>query len=172
MKHYPLLTGIYLFIACNTFGQTQQKFIVNPGQKVSDVLTVRDIYQFPEFKAGTVYFLDGRKTDANLNYNLFTQTVQFISGNDTLSLADEKELKAISIDSHYYIFEKNYYEVKNAFGKNKFLVKQRIRPAEVKKIGAYDQTVEGGANAYTNYSNGATDVNLVVNAKVTLLKDE
>ena len=173
MKYTNLLTITWLLTLSTFVGHTQEKFVIQPGQKIADILTPKDIYQFSEFKSGTVYFLDDRKIDASLNYNLLTQTIQFIApNNDTLSLADEKEIKAINIDGHYYWFSKGYYEVKNAFEKNKFLIKQRIRPAETKKIGAYGQTVEGGANAYTNFSSGATDVNLVVNAKTTLIKEE
>jgi hypothetical protein len=173
MKHMKLFASFCVLAAFEAAGQTAQKFVVNPGQRIADVLTPKDIYRFPEFKSGTVYFYDDRKIDAPLNYNLLTQTVQFISpNNDTLSLADEKEIKAIGIDGHYYLYRDGYYEVKNAFGKNKFLARQSIRIANIKKIGAYGQTVEGGANTYTNFSNGATDVTLMVNTKTTLLKEE
>lgn len=151
----------------------QEKFVLNPGQKPADVLTVQTIYQFPNFKKGTVELLDATKIEAPLNYNLFTQTVQFINaGGDTLSLADEELIKVIQIDSCAYLYGKGYYEWAGSFEKAKFVVKKRIRIGSAKKIGAYGQTVEGGANSYTNFSNGASDVNLVVNEKVTLVKDE
>jgi hypothetical protein len=43
--------------------------------------------------------------------------------------------------------------------------------ASAKKVGLYDQTVEGGANVYTNLSSGARNVNLVVREKITLVKE-
>jgi len=157
-----------------TKGQEPEKFIINAGQKISDVLTTKDIYEFPEFKIGTVEFL-GReeKVEAPLNYNLLTQTVQFISPKgDTLSLADEEIIKAVNIDGRSYLFNKEYYEVINSFETNKFLQRKRIRIESVKKIGLYNQPVAGGANTYSNFSTGATDVNLILNQKVTLIKEE
>ena len=67
---------------------------------------------------------------------------------------------------------KEYYEVINSFETNKFLQRKRIRIESVKKIGLFNQPVEGGANTYSNFSTGATDINLILNQKVTLIKEE
>jgi len=169
-----LFTVFFSLLLMHANGQEPEKFIINPGQKISDVLTVKDIYEFPEFKIGTVEFKGHEeKVEAPLNYNLLTQTVQFISPKgDTLSLADEEMIKAVNIDGKSYFFNKEYYEVKNSFESNKLLQRKRIRIESVKKIGLYNQPVEGGANTYTNFSSGATDVNLVLNQKITLIKEE
>jgi hypothetical protein len=169
-----LFTVFFSLLLLQARGQEQEKFIINAGQKISDVLTTKDIYEFPEFKMGTVEF-KGReeKVEAPLNYNLLTQTVQFISPKgDTLSLADEEIIEAVNIEGKSYLFNKEYYELINSFETNKFLQRKRIRIESVKKIGLYNQPVEGGANTYSNFSTGATDVNLVLNQKITLIKEE
>jgi len=157
-----------------TQAQKLKKFVINPGQKISDVLTTKDIYQFPEFEKGTVGFRDREdEVEAMLNYNLLTQTIQFISQKgDTLSLADEETIKTVNIAELEYLFNKGYYEVNTLFGTNQFLQLKRIRFESAKKIGLYDQTVEGGASSYSNFSSGATDVNLILNQKITLIKEE
>lgn len=170
LKHVTAVCSLLsLMCVCGA----QEKFVLNPGQKPSDVLSPQTLYRFPDFKKGTVAFLDATKIEASLNYNLFTQTVQFISpGGDTLSLADENLIKEIKIDSCLYLFNKGYYEWAGRFQKARFLLRKTIAMASAKKIGAYGQTVEGGANSYTSFSNGASDVHLVVNEKVTLVKEE
>jgi hypothetical protein len=173
MKYLKLFAGSFFLVALNVYGQKSEKFVINPGQKISDVLTVKDIYEFPEFKKGTVFIGSKDRVEALLNYNLLTQTIQFVSSNgDTLSLADEETIKTINIDGKVYLFNKGYYGVNDSFEMNKFLLRKRIRIESVKKIGVYDQTVEGGANSYSNFSSGATDVNLILNQKITLVKEE
>lgn len=132
------------------------------------------MYRYAEFKLGTVFFKDRRSSGAPMNYNLVLNEIQFIDAKgDTLSLADEPLIKLITIENDSFFYSKGYYQLLNSFKNIRLAKKETINLSSANKIGAYGQPVQGGAvSSYTSYSSGGRDVNLVINEKITLKKEE
>jgi len=159
--------------AYNSYSQDRKIFVINPGQRITDVIFPAEMYRYAEFKPGTVFFKDRRESTAPMNYNLVLNEVQFIDAKgDTLSLADEQMIKLITIDKESFFYNKGCYELLDSFDNITLARKEIIFKASVNKIGAYDQPVQGGsATSYTNFSSGSRDVKLVMNEKITMKKE-
>ncbi len=168
-----IITSIILS-AYHTYSQDKKIFVINPGQKITDVVLPADMYRYADFKTGTVYFKDRRESNALMNYNLVLNEIQFIDAKgDTFSLADEQLIKLITIDNDSFFYSKGCYELVNSFNNIRLVRREVIYKSSVNKIGAYDQPVQGGsASSYTSFSSGGRDINLIVNEKITMKKEE
>ncbi len=162
-----------ILLTIKTYAQEKKNFIVNPGQKISDVVSANDIYRYIDFKPGMVYFKDRRESSALLNYNRLLNEIQFINTNgDTLSIADENLIKMVKVDNDTFCYNKGFYELISNFKYLRLVRKETISMVSANKIGAYNQPVQGGAaSSYTSYSLGGRNTNLVVNEKITLKKE-
>src|SRR5687768_5214934 len=98
-----LMTVLVAMASSALFGQTSEIITVKAGQNISEVY--KEIFRYPQFTAGRVYFVNGDVSAAKLNYNLITETMLFVNQKgDTLAIADETAVKFITIekDSFYY----------------------------------------------------------------------
>src|SRR5688572_32802432 len=89
-----LLPLFFILIACSGLpAQDSTLVTIKAGNKVMDVLTPVDIYYYPQFNNGKVFFKDGAKGGAKLNYTrLFDQMLFIDARGDTLALADRKSV--------------------------------------------------------------------------------
>lgn len=165
------------FIICLSIdlaAQGKQVFVLNPGQRISDVLTFSDIFHYPEFKTGIVYYRDGRAGSSKLNYNLLTGEVLFIqSTGDTVALADEPTIKLITIDSDQFIYNvsaKLYFQITDTTKKISLLKRESIKFSDSKKIGLFGQPIIAAADQITSLSSHGQVYNITANEKVDLIK--
>src|SRR5678809_1505707 len=104
MKALLLLS--FILIGCADLpAQDSTLVTIKAGNKVSDVLTSADIYYYPQFITGQIFFKEGERVVVDMNYNhLFDQMLFINDKADTLALADEKTIKYIVIlrDTFYY----------------------------------------------------------------------
>ena len=127
---------ILLNLGCIAFGQTTEVITVKAGQSLYDVH--KEIYRYPNFKEGKVYFLDGGLSGGKLNYSFISEAMQFISPTgDTLSLADEATIKYIVIENDTFYYDKGYLEGLINAGTVKLAIKQKIKFKDTRKIGAF-----------------------------------
>jgi hypothetical protein len=170
-----MLFGFFLIcLYVDVTAQEKQVFVLNPGQKISDVLSFSDIFHYPEFKTGIVYYRDGRAGSSKLNYNLLTGEVLFLqSGNDTIALADEPTIKTIAIDSDQFIYNvssKSYFQIKDTTKKVSLLKKESIRFSDSKKLGLFGQPIIAAADQITRLSSSGQVYNLTANERVDMVK--
>lgn len=170
-----MFLGIFLiFLALNLRAQEKQVFVLNPGQRVSDVLGFSDIFHYPQFKTGIVYYRDGRAGSSKLNYNLLTGELLFIqSPSDTVALADEPTIKIITIDSDQFIYNvsaKSYFQIRDTTKKISLLRKESIKFSDSKKMGLFGQPIIAAADQITSLSDHGQVYNLTANEKVDLIK--
>src|SRR5215203_2555696 len=119
-----------------TFGQTSELITVKAGQSLYDVH--KEIYRYPNFKEGKVYFLDGGLSAGRLNYSFMSEAMQFIGPTgDTLSLSDEPTIKYVTIEKDTFYYDKGYLEGLINAGTVKLAVKQKIKFKDTHKIGAF-----------------------------------
>src|SRR5215210_5503561 len=117
---------VFLIYSSTSFSQTTERIIVKAGQSLYDVH--KEIYRYPNFKEGKVYFLDGGLSVGKLNYNFISEAMQFINPTgDTLSLADEATIKYITIENDTFYYDKGYLEGLINSGSVKLAIKQKIK---------------------------------------------
>src|SRR4030095_15977959 len=100
-----LLLPFTLIYYMGLFAQKNKVVTVRAGTNIMDVLSAADVFRYPRFTSGKVFYKDGTATEATLNYNYLVNEMHFISPKgDALALANENNIKYISIgnDSFYY----------------------------------------------------------------------
>ena len=94
------------------------------------LVSASERYRFAQFQHGTVHFNDGRAIAARLNYNLFSQEIQFVNvTGDTLSIAQKYAMDRIRIDGQlfYYYPTIGYLEVLERFSSVVLVVHQVVQ---------------------------------------------
>ena len=125
------------FFCTSIFSQTSTRFIIKAGEEISALY--KEVYKYPDFKSGKVYFSYGQVSAGKLNYNLIMGKVQFIDEkNDTLIIADEASIKLITIGTDTFYYDKeNYIELISDYNFAKLGVQQRVKFLDEESIGAY-----------------------------------
>ena len=127
---------ILLSYTAIAFSQTTELITVKAGQSLYDLH--KEIYRYPNFKEGKVYFLEGGLSAGKLNYNFISEAMQFISPTgDTLSLADEPTIKYVTVEKDTFYYDKGYLEGLINAGTVKLAIKQKIKFKDTYKIGAF-----------------------------------
>jgi hypothetical protein len=119
-----------------SFSQTTEIITVKAGQNISDVY--KEIYRYPQFTAGRVYFLNGDVSAAKLNYNLISQAMLFTANTgDTLAIDNESNIKYITIEKDTFYYDDGYLQLLGNYNHVKLAVKQKIKFTDKKKTGAF-----------------------------------
>ncbi len=143
---------ILLSVLClEISGQETRDFTVGAGESVTDVLSMKEIFLYPEFINGTALNKNGTSSEALFNYNIINGEIQFISPRkDTLAVAKPGAVNFFSIASDTFYYSNGYYR-KIAGDKNFMLAAmQYTRLADVRKAGPYGTTTSTGS--VDNYS--------------------
>lgn len=142
-----------LFFSLSHLAQAQSSkpVRVKSGDEVGRALSAEEKYRYPLFQKGKVTYLNGTFTAATFNYNLLLGEVQFINkGGDTLTLGREPALLSILIGETPFVYSHpdGYLEVVADFPSLKLGKHQKMVPAGMEKVGAYEQST--GASAIRN----------------------
>ena len=119
-----------------SFSQTTEIITVKAGQNISDAY--KEMYRYPQFNAGRVYFMNGDVSAAKLNYNLISQTMLFTTNTgDTLAIDNENTIKYITIEKDTFYYDDGYLELVENYSRVKLAIKQKVNFSDRKKIGAF-----------------------------------
>jgi hypothetical protein len=148
---------------------------IKAGNKVMDVLTTADLYYYPQFTKGKVFFRDGSKATATMNYTRLYDQMLFINKGDTLALADEMTIRFIVIDRDTFYFDEGYVRLILDSGIVKLAEKQVWVVADVQKIGTHNRpTTTVAVTSFSSYTNGldaAKSKDLILNEDILLRKE-
>ena len=149
---------------------------IKAGNKVRDVLTSADIYFYPQFTDGKVFFRDGAKAVVDMNYTrLFDQMLFINPKGDTLAIADEKTIKFIVIHQDTFYFDEGYVRIIANDGIIKLAEKQVWVVADVRKIGTHNRPTTTVAvtsfSSYTDERDAAKSHDLILNEDIVLRKE-
>jgi hypothetical protein len=140
MKSFLLL----LFaLTCYTelFAQKSKIVTVRAGTNIMDVLSPADVFYYPHFTSGKVFFRDGTVTASKLNYNLLVDEMHFINENgETLALANENNVKYIVINNDSFYYNHGYLRLLASGAVSKLVVKQIWIISDARPVGAYNTT--------------------------------
>src|SRR5688500_19609212 len=104
-----LSLAIVLLFNGTSFSQTTELITVKAGQTFSDVY--KEIYRYPQFAAGRVYFKNGEVSAGKLNYSILSEEILFISSTgDTLALDNKTSIRSVTIviNSFYYVINNDF----------------------------------------------------------------
>jgi hypothetical protein len=144
MKAFSFCIGLCL-LSVQSFSQEPVK-AVKADEDISQVFTVKDLYRYPQFMQGKVFFRDGSVVEAKLNYHRLFEQVMYISNNDSLAVGNPEIIKVIVIDKDSFYYNNGaYYELVNSYKSIQLARKQILQQVDEQKTGLYGQS-------YTNNS--------------------
>ncbi|MEJ7737647.1 MAG: hypothetical protein WKF97_09495 [Chitinophagaceae bacterium] len=149
----PVFLVCFIFIFCyNVTAQNAKTITVKAGNDVKEFIA-NEMYRYPKFLIGKVFFRDGKSTSAKLNYNLLVGDMQYIDLNgDTLSIANSKEVGYIKIEEDSFFYDQGYIELLNDGSTVKLGIRQIIKLKDFKRIGAYGLPSHGTIESYGTYT--------------------
>jgi hypothetical protein len=172
MKIFLLV--ITLISHTTLLAQDTKLVTVKAGVSIREYLSFADVFYYPRFINGIVYFKDGGRGSAKLNYNLLLDEINFIDAkNDTLVLAnDTKEtIDLISIDKDSFYFDNGY--VMHIAGNNavKLAVRQVWTKAAKERASVYNSnSLASSTVSLASYFVLGQGYNLISNEDVELRK--
>ncbi len=142
----PILILFLILIPAKSACQEEKDFTVGPGQSVMDVLSVKEVYLYPDFIKGVAVNRNGTSSEALFNYNIINGEIQFISSHkDTLAVAKPGSVDYFVIAADTFYYNNGYYR-KIAGDRNFMLaVMQFTKLADVRKAGPYGTTTSTAA---------------------------
>ena len=150
---------------------------IKAGTRVRDVLTPADIYYYPQFTNGKVFFRDGSKAVGKMNYSRLVDQMLFIDHkSDTLALANEKTIKFIAVDRDSFYFDEGYIRLISDYGDVKFAEKEIWVVADTRKIGTHNRsTTTVGVTSLSSYTDeaiaGTKSYDLLINEDVVIRRE-
>lgn len=172
-----LLLLFILFGYSGLSAQDSTFVTIKAGNRINDVLSTSDIYYYPQFTNGKVFFRDGSRAGAKMNYTRLYDQVLFIDPKgDTLALADEKTIKFITVDKDTLYYDEGYVRLIAKYGDAKLAEKQIWVVADVRRIGTHGTPKTSVAiTTLSNYSDDVTgsarSYNFLINEDIILRKE-
>lgn len=176
MKLFFLLSVFVFLLNSIVNAQKRKTYTINPGEKATEVIPTDEIFLYPNFTHGTVYFKTGAYSSSLLNYNFLIAEIQFINPKgDTLSLADEITINYIAFTRDTFYYDKGYLKFIRNCGKFKLAQKQFFDISNKEKIGAMGiKTSSSSIDTYTRLpgSNKYKNNGLVAQEVLTLARND
>lgn len=160
---------IIISLSLSTTAQSKKTFTVNPGQKIVEAIPIGELYSFPEFRLGTVTLRNGTSADVKLNYNSVFGEMQFIDPKkgDTISLADEKHIKFVTIEKDTFYFDDVWLQQLSDNNTVKIAKKKLLEMTNKEKLGAMDVAGFGAIETYSKFTGSQHMKDLVAKEKLT-----
>lgn len=172
-----LLMWLFILLS-NSYLAAQDSTLVTikAGNRVDDVLKPADIFYYPQFTNGQVFFRDGSKALGKMNYSRLFDQVLFIGPKgDTLALADEKTIKFIAIGQDTFFYDEGYIRLIEKSGVVKLAEKQIWVVADVRKIGTHNRPTSTVAvtsfSTYADVIGRAKSYDLLINEDIVIRRE-
>ena len=142
---------MFFFLNSIVGAQKRKTYTINPGVKATEVIPADELFLYPNFTTGKVYFKTGTNSPGLLNYNFLLAEMQFIDPKgDTLSLADEITIGYIAFTRDTFYYDNGYLKFIRNSGEFKLAQKQFFVLANKEKIGAMGiKTSSSSIDTYT-----------------------
>lgn len=172
-----LLLLLFILTGCSGLSAQDSIVTIKAGNKVRDVLTPADIFYYPQFTTGKVFFRDGRKAMAMMNFTRLYDQMLFINPKgDTLAVADEKTIKFIIVGQDTFYYDEGYVRIIVDYGDVKLAEKQIWVVADTRKIGTHNKSTSTVAiTPLSNYTDDGTarakSYDLLINEDMVIRKE-
>lgn len=158
------------FFYCDqSFAQGRSFITLKAGSSINDGVPVADLYQYPVFTNGKVYFRDGQVSEGRLNYHKYLDEMQFINyKGDTLAVDNEETIKLIVVNSDSFYYHEDFVRLLAVAGNTKLGVRESLQISDERKAAAYDMTSSiSSIKTATTFSNGRQLAR--INVKIDIL---
>ena len=146
MRILPLVVLLWCYSA---YAQ-DSTITIKAGTTFSESVSMTDLYEYPQFVYGKVFFRQGDSTVARLNYQRLSDAMQFIDfKGDTLDIAYAGTIKFFRINNDIFYYDDGYVKLLKDNNTVKLAEKRTLRVSGRNKIGAYDMA--SPTSAITNY---------------------
>ena len=126
-----------LAFCCRSHAQ-DSNIVIKAGKSFNESIAFTDLYQYPQFVTGKVFFKSGDSGMAKLNYNRLLDDIQFIDPKgDTLNLVNAATIRFIRIDVDVFYYDNGYVKLIKDTNEIKLAAKQTLLVSGKDKIGAY-----------------------------------
>ena len=153
---FLLLAFLIILIQGEAYCQETRDFTVRAGESVTDVLSPKEIFLYPDFTKGKAVNRNGTSIEGLFNYNIINGEIQFIgSRKDTLAVSNPGLVSYFTIAADTFYFNKGYY--RKLSGNKYFMLAamQYTKLADVRKEGPYGTTTS--TSAVDSYSTLISD---------------
>ncbi len=146
--------------------------IIKAGTSLNESVSVTDLYEYPQFVYGKVFFRAGDSSGGRMNYHRFVDQMQFIDfKGDTLDIAYPGTIKFIRINNDLFYYDNGYVKLIKDNNTIKLASKQTLKVSGKNKIGAYNMASPGSAiDSYGSININNRNYNLTPNVDITLTK--
>lgn len=163
------LVIVVLFFGLSISAQPRKTFTVNPGQKIVEAIPVTELYSYPEFRLGTVALRNGTVANAKINYNSVFGEMQFIDpkNGDTISLAEEKNIKFVAVEKDTFYFDNAWLQVIDTDTSVKVAKKKLLEMTNKEKLGAMEVAGFGAIETYSKFTGSQHMRDLIAKERLT-----
>ena len=166
------LTWFAILYTNQLSAQALSTITVKAGEDFTAVY--KQMYRFPQFTYGKVYFMNKDSAKGRLNYNMLMGKMQFIDKRgDTLVLSGDNPIRLVAIDTNlFYCNSGECVELIAGWPSAELAVSSHLKLADEQKIGAYGlptstQTIENSNSFKANSS----DYHLQLNKDLVFTKE-
>ena len=129
---------LFLLAFCCRSHAQDSNIVIRAGTTFNESVAFTDLYQYPQFVTGKVFFKSGDSGMAKLNYNRLLNDMQFIDPKgDTLNIANAATIKFIRIDGDVFYYDNGYVKLIKDSNEIKLAAKLTLQVTGKDKIGAY-----------------------------------
>ena len=165
---------ILLFMLAYCFRSQGQDslIIVKAGTSFGESISMTDLYQYPQFIAGKLFFRTGDSAVAKFNYNKLLDELQFIGRiGDTLNIANASSIRSVHIQNDVFYYDNGYVKLIKDTNGIKLAEKHTLRLVGKTKIGAYGLANPASAiDSYGTLINETGMYKMVPREDITLMK--
>ena len=166
-----VLLLLMLTYCCRLHAQ-DSTIIIKAGKSFHESVSMSELYQYPQFVQGKVFFIPGDSGIAKLNYSRLLDEMQFIDPKgDTLNIANAGTIRFIRINMDVFYYNNGWVKLIKDMNGIKLAMKQTLRVSGKDKIGAYG--VADPVSAISSYGTLLDQkgiFNLVPREDITLAK--
>lgn len=145
-----LLLFLFILMGCSSlWAQDSTYATIKTGSRIRDVLKEKDIFLYPQFTGGKVFFKVGMVAAAKMNYNNLTDQMLFIDPKgDTLALKDEKTIEFIAVDKDTFYYANGYVRLVASNSVVKLVERKVWEVADIRKMGSHNRPANTYAVTY------------------------
>lgn len=152
-----------LIIHRQSCAQNNKVYKVNPGEKVTQVIPAKVIYEYPEFQVGTVQFKNGNAGMGKMNYNSLLKEIEFIDDKlDTTALADAGTMHYIAMAKDTFYYDKYYVKQINNKNGVKLAESRVLMLSNRQKIGGFGEVNGGSVETKEQVSSNSSTLKTLV----------
>ena len=168
MKVLPL----FILVCCCSAHAQDSAIILKAGKSINESISIKELYEYPQFVYGKVFFKSDDSSSGRLNYCRLLDQMQFIDfKGDTLNIADPGTIKSIRINKDLFYYDDGYVKLIKDNSTIKLAIKQTLRLADKEKTGAYGMTSSTSAiDSYGTYMSEGRIYKLVPREDIVLKK--